>query len=141
MRIFYFYKGLFNHFFCYINFQIIGMNRPCYVSEHSEVNPKNKTMTLKSRNVSNKYNKIKLLCKIFFYHPAKIYLTLIFQVKNRSEKSLLLNIPQRSPNHLNFCRSGGPTVSDFLSARHKSCRPEILCIKSRYFLSLTNVRF
>ena len=27
---------------------------------------------------------------------------------------------------------------DFLSARPKSCRPEILCIKSRYFLNLTN---
>lgn len=33
-----------------INF--VGMNRSCFVSEHSEVNPRNQTVTLRSRNVS-----------------------------------------------------------------------------------------
>jgi len=32
--------------------ELIGIDRPCYVSEHSEVNPDQKLMTLKSRNVT-----------------------------------------------------------------------------------------
>merc|ERR1719431_1138656 len=31
---------------------LIGFDRPCYVSEHSQVNPDQKSMTLKSRNVT-----------------------------------------------------------------------------------------
>lgn len=33
-------------------FQLVGMDRTCHVSEHSEVDPKGRIMTLKSRNVS-----------------------------------------------------------------------------------------
>ena len=35
-----------------LSFQLIGLDRPCFVSEHSSVDPHQKTMTLKSRNVS-----------------------------------------------------------------------------------------
>jgi hypothetical protein len=37
---------------CWLNvFQLIGIDQPCYVSEHSEVNPKSRIMKLRSRNV------------------------------------------------------------------------------------------
>lgn len=32
--------------------RMVGMDQPCYVSEHSEVDPKSRTMTLRSRNLS-----------------------------------------------------------------------------------------
>lgn len=32
--------------------RLIGIEQPCYVSEHSEVNPRTHTMTLKSRNLT-----------------------------------------------------------------------------------------
>jgi len=31
---------------------LVGLDRPCFVREHSEVNPKEKTMTLKARNIT-----------------------------------------------------------------------------------------
>lgn len=32
--------------------RLVGMNEPCYVSEHSEVDPRSRTMKLQSRNVT-----------------------------------------------------------------------------------------
>jgi len=32
--------------------RLIGMNRACYVSEHSEISPKDRVMTLRSRNLT-----------------------------------------------------------------------------------------
>ena len=71
------------------------------------------------------------ILKIDGFHSDRVLLrklSVFFYVKN-------ICYDQRSPNHLNFCRPAGPTVSDFLSARPKSYRPEILCLKSRYFLN------
>ena len=36
----------------FLLFQLVGMPERMYISEHSEVNPQEKSMALKSRNVS-----------------------------------------------------------------------------------------
>jgi len=68
--------------------KLVGLDQPCYVSEHSEIIPQNRTMTLRSRNLTF-CNVVKIdEHMVYAPHPSESNCTLLRQETIVSVKGL-----------------------------------------------------